>query len=114
MRRLYLETMEEILRRNPKVIVDDRLQGLVPFLNLGGAGQARRPPASGRATAAAPGCRPAAAGGRPDEPLSSSPRSLLGRPVVAAASLFTVHQTQQVLITQFGEPKRVVDKPGLN
>jgi membrane protease subunit HflK len=34
MRRLYLETMEEILRRNPKVIVDDRLQGLVPFLNL--------------------------------------------------------------------------------
>ncbi len=35
MRRLYLETMEEILRNNPKVIVDDRLQGLVPFLNLG-------------------------------------------------------------------------------
>jgi membrane protease subunit HflK len=35
LRRLYLETMEEILRRNPKVIVDDRLQGLVPFLNLG-------------------------------------------------------------------------------
>ncbi len=34
MRRLYLETMEDILRRNPKVIVDDRLQGLVPFLNL--------------------------------------------------------------------------------
>jgi membrane protease subunit HflK len=33
-RRLYLETMEEILRRNPKVIVDDRLQGVVPFLNL--------------------------------------------------------------------------------
>ena len=35
LQRLYLETMEEILRRNPKVIVDDRLQGLVPFLNLG-------------------------------------------------------------------------------
>jgi modulator of FtsH protease HflK len=34
LRRLYLETMEDILRRNPKVIVDDRLQGLVPFLNL--------------------------------------------------------------------------------
>ena len=34
-RRFYIETMEEILRRNPKVIVDDRLQGLVPFLNLG-------------------------------------------------------------------------------
>ncbi|WP_432761297.1 FtsH protease activity modulator HflK [Roseomonas alba] len=34
-RRMYLETMEEILRRNPMVIVDDRLQGVVPFLPLG-------------------------------------------------------------------------------
>lgn len=40
MQRLYLETMEEILRNNPKVIVDDRLQGLVPFLNLGDQQQA--------------------------------------------------------------------------
>ncbi|MFC7690509.1 hypothetical protein ACFQY5_13820 [Paeniroseomonas aquatica] len=38
--------MEDILRRNPKVVVDDRLQGLVPFLNLGE--QAGRPPAAGR------------------------------------------------------------------
>jgi len=38
-RRMYLETMEEILRRNPKVIVDDRLQGIVPFLPLGEGGQ---------------------------------------------------------------------------
>ncbi len=30
------------------------------------------------------------------------------------SSLFTVHQTQQVLITQFGEPRRVVRDPGLN
>ncbi|MDB5370811.1 MAG: hflK [Roseomonas sp.] len=37
-RRLYLETMEEILRRNPKIIVDDRLQGVVPYLPLGGEG----------------------------------------------------------------------------
>ena len=34
MRRIYIETMEDILRRNPKVLVDDRLQGLVPLLNL--------------------------------------------------------------------------------
>jgi membrane protease subunit HflC len=33
---------------------------------------------------------------------------------IAASSLFTVHQTQQVLITQFGEPIRVVQEPGLN
>ncbi|MBK1658710.1 protease modulator HflC [Paracraurococcus ruber] len=34
--------------------------------------------------------------------------------VVAASSLFAVHQTQQVLITQFGQPIRVVQTPGLN
>ncbi|MBO1080840.1 FtsH protease activity modulator HflK [Roseomonas haemaphysalidis] len=38
-RRLYLETMEEILRRNPKIVVDDRLQGVVPYLPLDGAAQ---------------------------------------------------------------------------
>jgi membrane protease subunit HflK len=38
-RRLYLETMEEILRRNPKIVVDDRLQGVVPYLPLEGAAQ---------------------------------------------------------------------------
>ena len=34
--------------------------------------------------------------------------------VVVASSLFAVHQTQQVLITQFGQPIRVVQTPGLN
>lgn len=33
---------------------------------------------------------------------------------VAASSFFTVQQTQQVLITQFGQPIRVIQKPGLN
>ncbi len=42
-RRLYLETMEEILRRNPMIIVDDRLQGIVPFLPLGDGAAAPRP-----------------------------------------------------------------------
>lgn len=43
-RRMYLETMEEILRRNPAIIVDDRLQGVVPFLQLGDQqGTAQRP-----------------------------------------------------------------------
>jgi membrane protease subunit HflK len=52
-RRMYLETMEEILRRNPLILVDDRLQGVVPFLQLGETGGARQPPA------AAPQQRPA-------------------------------------------------------
>lgn len=33
--------------------------------------------------------------------------------VVASSTLFTVHQTQQVLITQFGQPIRVITEPGL-
>lgn len=57
-RRIYLETMEEIFRRNGMILVDDRLQGLVPFLPLNdqrgspatgqGGGQARpvMPPAA--------------------------------------------------------------------
>lgn len=38
----------------------------------------------------------------------------LGLLFVAASALFTVHQTQQVLITQFGQPIRVVNEPGLH
>ena len=33
---------------------------------------------------------------------------------VVSASLFTVTQTEQVLITQFGQPVRVIKEPGLN
>lgn len=33
--------------------------------------------------------------------------------VVASSTFFTVHQTQQVLITQFGQPIRVINQPGL-
>jgi membrane protease subunit HflK len=52
-RRMYLETMEEILRRNPTMLVDDRLQGVVPFLPLGEAGRPLGP-----APAAPPPARP--------------------------------------------------------
>ena len=34
--------------------------------------------------------------------------------VLASASLFTVSQTQQVLVTQFGEPIRTITEPGLH
>ncbi|HYF07182.1 MAG TPA: protease modulator HflC [Acetobacteraceae bacterium] len=33
--------------------------------------------------------------------------------IVASSTLFTVHQTQQVLVTQFGQPIRVIREPGL-
>jgi membrane protease subunit HflC len=34
--------------------------------------------------------------------------------VAAYLTLFTVHQTQQALVLEFGKPKRLVTKPGLN
>ncbi len=33
--------------------------------------------------------------------------------IVASGAVFTVHQTEQVLVLQFGEPKRVIREPGL-
>ncbi|WP_376089713.1 protease modulator HflC [Roseomonas sp. CCTCC AB2023176] len=39
---------------------------------------------------------------------------LLAVVITAASALFTVHQTQQVLITQFGQPIRVIRDPGLH
>ena len=40
--------------------------------------------------------------------------SLILVAVLAYSGLFTVHQTQQAIVMQFGEPKRVVTDPGLN
>ena len=34
--------------------------------------------------------------------------------IIAFSALFTVHQTQQALVLQFGEPKKVIREPGLN
>lgn len=40
---------------------------------------------------------------------------LLGLAAIAAyLTLFTVHQTQQALVLEFGKPKRLVTQPGLN
>ena len=49
----------------------------------------------------------------------SSSKILSGLGVLAIlfgilSSFFTVDQTQQALVLQFGEPKRLVNKPGLN
>lgn len=44
-RRIYLETMEEILKRGNMTLVDDRLQGLVPYLQLEGQRPAGQQPA---------------------------------------------------------------------
>jgi membrane protease subunit HflK len=58
-RRIYLETMEEVLRRNPMILVDDRLQGIVPFLPLGEGAAIPRPAQPGTAPATRPAPLPA-------------------------------------------------------
>ncbi|MBV9812253.1 MAG: protease modulator HflK, partial [Acetobacteraceae bacterium] len=51
LQRVYLETMESILKSTPSVIVDDKLQGIVPYLPLNGPGApAAAPPRSAGAT----------------------------------------------------------------
>ncbi len=68
LRRLYLETMEDILRRNPKLVVDDRLTGMLPLLNLnpgdsqGLPGQPR--PAAGATPPTPPASRSSSGNGR--------------------------------------------------
>ncbi len=34
--------------------------------------------------------------------------------IIGFSAAFTVHQTEQVLVLQFGEPRRVITEPGLN
>jgi membrane protease subunit HflK len=57
-RRMYIETLEELLRRNQTILVDDRLQGIVPFLPLHELG--RTAPAAA-ATPQRPATMPSAA-----------------------------------------------------
>ncbi|MGY8958529.1 MAG: SPFH domain-containing protein, partial [Alphaproteobacteria bacterium] len=34
--------------------------------------------------------------------------------ILVSGSVFTVHQVQQAIVLQFGEPKRVIQEPGLH
>ena len=66
--RLYLETMEEVLRDNPKVIVDDRVQNLVPFLPLGELNRPAQPaPTPGSGMAPLPSLGPRAGAATPPQ-----------------------------------------------
>ncbi len=54
--RLYIETMQDVLSHTPSVIVDDKLQGVVPYLPLNDLGRA--PPTAPSPPAAAPASPP--------------------------------------------------------
>jgi len=51
LRRLYIETMQEILTKSPSIVVDDRLRGIVPYLPLDQV----RPPQPGTPAQPTPG-----------------------------------------------------------
>jgi membrane protease subunit HflK len=69
LRRLYIETMQDILSHTPSIIVDDKLQGIVPYLPLGDLGRtAPRPPAVPPALATPP-----SAGSAPSSALRITP-----------------------------------------
>ena len=89
-RRLYLETMAKVLSRvRSKVILDDDAGGILPLLNLDRIE------------------KPDAGGGRL---MTIRPPHVLGLVVLLvgivalAASAYTVTETQQVILTQFGKP----------
>jgi membrane protease subunit HflK len=59
--RLYIETMQEILGNTPSVIVDDRLQGIVPFLPIGEGARPVRPAPAPPGVSSVPSGQPATA-----------------------------------------------------
>ncbi len=112
--RIYLETMERILGGAEKLVYDGGSsasgQSIVPYLPLSEL-TPRRPPAAPRRSAATAGRR---------HPMKSGITGIVALLVlfvvviVGYSSVFTVTQTEQVLVVRLGEPVRVVTEPGLN
>ena len=97
--RIFIETMEKVLGDTEKVIVDKAGPGVVPFLPLSEFTQEANHHPGGPAMS-----RTA---------LTFSLVVLGIAALVAYLTLFTVSQTQQALVLEFGRPKRVITEPGL-
>jgi membrane protease subunit HflC len=115
-RRMYLETMEQVLRGANKVILDTPAgsPGVVPYLPL------PQLPTRAAGAAASSGAPAPATSPRREEGRSVMNRTLFIAGVAAvvgvlllAASLFTVTERQQALVLSFGQPIRVIQTPGL-
>ena len=97
--RIFLETVEKVMQRSNKIIIDQSEAGggVIPYLPLDRLNSKTNKEIS---NVSAKTCycsyhyRRARISG-------------VGNP-------FTVHQTQQALVLQFGDPRRVIDQPGLN
>ena len=70
MRRMYLDTMEDVIAHAQPLIVDDKLKGLVPFLPLKVPPATPAKPAAAPSSAAPPSAPPSAA---PASPAPASP-----------------------------------------
>src|SRR5262249_47546294 len=71
-------------------------------------------PAQSGAEAAGCACRPSPGSAAMSRSFIAAIAALVVVFVLAQAALFTVDQTEQVLITQFGQPVRVITQPGLH
>jgi len=69
LRRLYIDTMQDILTHTPSVVVDDQIRGILPLLPLDPAGTALPAIPAAPSTPAAPPQAP--------PPIASAPRSLV-------------------------------------
>ena len=112
LRRMYLDTMQDILTHSPPLVVDDKLQGLVPFLPLNVPAQAAPGPTTPAAAiaAASPGPSRRHPSGRP----AMNRITIIGLALSWCWSCswsVAVHrdQTEQVLVTQFGKVVRVIE-----
>ena len=111
--RIFIDTMQEVLSNTDKMIIDkDGGGGVVPYLPLirvteEGAGLAGRVPVGS--------LDPERRAAVMKKVALTLTLLLLGILAIGAyMTLFTVYQTQQALVLEFGKAKRVIDKPGLN
>ena len=111
--RLYLETMEDVLRNANKVLVDKN--GGPGVRALPAAARAEAGPAAGAAAATAPAVQPPRREPRDEQPFHHRPgRRSPSLAFLLTQTLYSVDPTKQVLVRQFGaivgDPKT---EPGL-
>jgi membrane protease subunit HflK len=58
LKRLYIDTMQDILAKTPSIVIDDSLKGIVPYLPLDTPGLPRAPAAASPPTPDRPGTTP--------------------------------------------------------
>ena len=111
---MYLETMSQILGEMNKVIVDDSVgKGVVPYLPLPGL-QPSQPSGVTRNRHRRRRRWPRGAANEPQFPPLGAGIAAVVAFFIALSCFYTVDQTEQALVLQFGAPREVVTDPGLH